>query len=164
MERSVERSIARRLIRTTVQQLAPAGFHLGKPTFAVRAAPLVAHFVHFHKYGGFPAFRLHLGVRVLNDEFSAIALNGPAYNVPGEFTEDKTVQSDFAALMSSFCRDVAVPWFDLWTSPEALLQSPVTPLDAFEQNALVDALAGRSILANVAHSEQQLSLRKSRRQ
>jgi hypothetical protein len=65
--------VRRRLERA----LAPFGFRRTKTTFWTRPRELVIEVVHLPLFTFAPAFRVHLGVPVLNDAFDAPALNGP---------------------------------------------------------------------------------------
>ena len=51
-----------------------------------RLRPQVVEFAHLHKYSFKPGFRVHLGLRVVNDTFEACALNGPTQNSGFDFT------------------------------------------------------------------------------
>ncbi len=57
--------------------MAPLGFEAGGTVFFIRRREWVAEFIHLHEYSFAPGYRIHLGIRVLNDAFAALALNGP---------------------------------------------------------------------------------------
>src|SRR4026208_2222238 len=92
MDSKMKRSLSEKVRCQTTKHLHTLGFARIKSTFWTRPSELVVEFVHLHLYSFAPEFRIHIGVRVLNDPLRAIALNGPSsvsvdsYNT--KFTED----------------------------------------------------------------------------
>ena len=78
MEKSVERSCHEKVLRVVVSRLVPLGFRRAKSTIYFRRQKWAIEFIHLHKYRSGPSYRIHLGIRVLNDVFPSPALNGPA--------------------------------------------------------------------------------------
>jgi hypothetical protein len=147
MEKRVERNIARRIVRAVARELRDVGFHQTKPTFVIRPGDLVTPFFHFHKFTFGPYFRIHLGVRVMNDTFVALALNGPSH--------EHCIQE-----MVSYCRTEGLPWLERWSDPKALLEAQDSPLRSEDQQALSNALAGRFNVQAIALSESLLGTAK----
>ena len=87
MEKRFERNIARQIVRAVARELGDVGFRQTKPTFVIRPGDVVTPFFYFHKFTFGPYFRIHLGVRVLNDTFAALALNGPSHEHAGQYSE-----------------------------------------------------------------------------
>jgi hypothetical protein len=82
MPKSVERSCHRKVLRRVAGLLAPLGFRRGKPAFIIRQHDWVIQFIQLHKYFSASGFRIHLGIRVLNDVFPAPALTSPGFGQP----------------------------------------------------------------------------------
>jgi hypothetical protein len=53
----------------------------------IRPGDLVTPFFHFHKFTFGLRFRIHLGVRIMNDTFVALALNGPMHEHADRYSE-----------------------------------------------------------------------------
>lgn len=118
--------------RAVTKNLSVSGFVRGKSTFWARPREHVIEFLHLHLFTFAPSFRAHCGIRVLNDDFAAAALNGPdsdrcwsdgrrTYSL--EFTEDGERIARCAAEIARFCAEVAVPWFERFAGPRILLAS-----------------------------------------
>ena len=167
MADAAERAGHRSVLRQVARLLALLGFVTGRTSFFVRRREWIAEFVHLHKYRSGPSYRVHLGIRVLNDVFPAAALNGPdshAYTCPGN-SNGSRYELDFAppprspercaAEVARWCVEVGEPWFARFASPEALLADG-SPLDAVAREQLRLALTGDSDPARVAASERLL--------
>src|SRR5689334_18110198 len=76
MDAREKRKRAEAIRRDLSRGLAPLGFRRTKTTFWTREREFVIEFIHLHLFTFEPAFRVHLGIRVLNDSFEAAALNG----------------------------------------------------------------------------------------
>ena len=159
MEKRVERNIARRIVRAVARELGAVGFHQTKPTFVIRPGDLVTPFFHFHKFTFGPRFRIHLGVRVMNDTFVALALNGPSLEHAGQYSEREEDVQHCIQEMVSYCRGEGLPWLERWSDPKALLEAQGSPLRSEDQQALSSALAGRFNVQAIALSESLLGLR-----
>ncbi len=156
MEKSVERSCHGKILRRVAKLLAPLGFRRAKVTFFVRRQKWVVEFIHLHKYRFGPSYRIHLGIRVLNDVFPAQALNGPdshAYTCPGspngsrynlDFESDQDSFERCAAEICRWCSEVGVPWFKRFQEPRVLLTDPVSPLREDVKARLLMAIRGDS--------------------
>src|SRR5262245_8622791 len=86
-----KRRYSERVRRSVSEAVLDLGFTRTKATFWTRPRDLVLEFFHLHLYSFAPAFRLHLGIRVLNDTFEAEALNGPtSHGEPYDFRFEST--------------------------------------------------------------------------
>jgi hypothetical protein len=152
--------ITERIRRALTLRLREQGFARGKPTFWVRPRDHVLEFIHLHLYRSDSAFRVHLGIRVLNDEFDTTALNGPdshsfwAKNRPVydlDFSEEQSSIDHCANEIARFCSEVGEPWFYRLASPEDLLALS-SPLREAERALLKQSLEGNSNAGRVQHS------------
>jgi len=159
MQRPAERNLARRIVRLVCRELAPEGFKLTKPTFACRPGQFATAFFHFHKFSFAPAFRIHVGIRVMSDPFEAIALNGPWDEHAGRFSEHEEDIRACVVAMVRYCYEQGLDWIDRWNDPWKLLRAPDSPLGARERDALVDLLEGRPNQKWISQSERLLGLR-----
>jgi hypothetical protein len=81
---TIVRAGVERCCQDFTAQIAPLGFARTKKMIWTRRHPLIVEFIHLHRGGssyGAPAnasvdLRVHFGIRVLNDDFEAAALNG----------------------------------------------------------------------------------------
>ena len=156
MEKSVERSCHGKVLRLVASLLAPLGFQRAKSTFFIRRHQWVVEFIHLHKYRFGPFYRVHLGIRVLNDVFSAPALNGPdshAYTSTEspngtqyklDFGPDQASIERCSAEIHRWCSEVGVPWFFQFHDSHALLTDAASPLGENEKARLRLAIAGES--------------------
>jgi hypothetical protein len=71
-----KRQLAEQALRLATQKLAVLGFDRKKPAFWVQRRTHCLNFFHIHLFRFGPQFRVHCGIRVLNDPFEAEALNG----------------------------------------------------------------------------------------
>jgi hypothetical protein len=163
MEPKAKRRFAEAVRRQLSVSLAPFGFRRAKTTFWIRPREHAIEFVHLHLFSFAPAFRVHLGIRVLNDSFSAAALNGLSshdgwYSVSGrrefsfEFDESAEGQSTCASELARFYVNVGEPWFERFGDFSLLVSAEGSPLDVAARDALVRALKGQSNSANVLTS------------
>jgi hypothetical protein len=160
MEPKSKRRFAEAVRRQLSVSLIPIGFRRARTTFWIRPREHVIEFMHLHLFSFAPAFRVHLGIRVLNDSFSAAALNGLSshdgwYGVAGSreysFDFDESAQSQFtcASELARFCLNVGEPWFERFRDFSLLLSAQGSPLNISARGALVDALRGQANSANV---------------
>ena len=169
MDKTVERTLAKKIIRSVAATMKPYGYALTMPTFLCREGPLVVSFFHFHKYRSRPAFRIHFGVRVLNDDFDAAALNGPQFSDPhkyayeaGEADVERCVAAITALLVSK-----GLPWHASWSDVCRLISDggdPMSelkrsPLSDSERQRLAEAENGQSSAENVALSRLLLGIK-----
>jgi hypothetical protein len=129
----------------------------------------VVDFIHFHRRGstyGAPRnasvdIRVHFGIRVLNDDFIAPALNGP-HSDPGIVRVGRYHMRFNAETGSTFERCVddlerfaieqGEPWFRRFESEDALLNRSDSPLKEREKDFLRAAVQGFSNKEHVAAS------------
>jgi hypothetical protein len=117
MDKRIERNIARRIVRAVARELGDLGFRQTKPTFVIRPGDIVTPFFHFHKFTFGPHFRIHLGVRVMNDTCVALALNGPMHEHAGQYSERKDDIQECVRVMATCCRAQGLPWLERWSDP-----------------------------------------------
>jgi hypothetical protein len=132
MDTATKRRAAERIRRAVTKTLKMRGFVRGKSAFWARPREHVVEFVHLHLFTFAPSFRAHCGIRVLNDDFAAVALNGPdsdrcvsdgrrTYSL--DFTDDPERIAQCAAEIARFCAEVAEPWFERFAGARILLPS-----------------------------------------
>jgi hypothetical protein len=165
MEKSVERLCHGKVLRRVARLLARLGFERAKTTFFVRRQQWVIEFAHMHKYSFAPGYRVHLGIRVLNDVFPAVALNGPeshpytcAESPNGSHyaldigPDDASIDKCSSEIVR-WCSDVCLPWFDQFHDPHALLMDRASPLGESEKAYLRLEMEGQSDPDSVRASE-----------
>jgi len=154
--------------REFTARVEPLGFQRTLKMFWTRRHPLTVDLIHFHRHGstyGAPrtasvGIRIHFGIRVLNDDFIAAALNGPQsdagtlragryhlrFNAETGSTFDRCVDD-----LARFVVEQGEPWFQRWSSIDALLQSD-SPLRPPEREFLRSAEKGQESAERVAVS------------
>ena len=159
MDKRIERDISRTIVRAVARELGDVGFRQTKPTFVIRPGDLVTSFFHFHKFTFGPLFRIHVGVRVMNDTFCALALNGPSLEHAGQYSELAEDIQQCVRAMATYCRTDGLRWLERWSEPKALLEAKDSPLHSADRQALSNALAGQLNPEAIAHSQSLLGLR-----
>lgn len=144
MDAKLKRSQAEKVRRLVTHQLRDLGFRRTKTSFWTRPRGPVIEFVHLHLFSFKPAFRIHPGIRVLNDSFDAPALNGPASPDSDAPTFDASASSVVACASSirRVCEEVAEPWFTRWRDFQSLVDDAESPLAPDARVALQAAVAG----------------------
>jgi hypothetical protein len=151
MDSKLERNNKEKVLRRVAKILGKSGFRRSKTTFFTRVALPVVEFVHLHKFTFGPLFRVHLGIRVVNDPFVAVALNGPqSSSVIGpdgrkrEFVygESEEALDRCANDIGLFVVDAAEPWFAMHRDLHSLASSPESPLSDQAREALLRAKLG----------------------
>jgi len=113
--------------------------------------------------------RVHFGIRVLNDDFIAAALNGPQsdagtlhtgryhlrFNAETGSTYDRCVDD-----LARFVVEQGEPWFQRWSSVDALLQSD-SPLRPQDREFLSAARDGQASAERVAASLRILGIKET---
>jgi len=147
MDPKTKRRSAEQVRKLVLRPWANPDFRRGRSTFWIREHEHTIDFMHLHLFRASPAFRVHFGIRVLNDPFPAPALNGPhsdAYsNLYLDFSDNLNHVNRCAGEIGAFCVTVGEPWFHKWSQPSDLL-SAESPLDHQAKEALRQALAGAS--------------------
>ena len=159
MEKSLERSLARRIIRSSFRSLREDGFVHSKPTFAVRPTEYLAAFIHIHKFSYGPMFRLHFGIRVLNDPFEAVALNGLSLEHAGKYSAQEENIERCIGDIERFIRGDGLPWLIRYGDIDSLLASE-TPLKERDRVALEAHLSGSPSIESVKQTSALLGLDK----
>jgi hypothetical protein len=172
----VVRQGVERACRDFSERIAPLGFARTKKMFWTRKNPYTVDFVHLHRSGstyGRPInysvdFRVHFGIRVLNDTFEAAALNGPfsdptrlraglyhlRFNAQTGSTYDRSVGD-----LARFVGEQGEPWFVRFRNPDALLSVQDSPLRQAEKERLIAAVDGNSDADAVAQSLKLLGIK-----
>ena len=160
--------------------IAPLGFARTKAKLWTRQRDHQVEFIHLFRSGssyGAPSggrveFRVNSGIRVLNDTFAALHLNGPISN-DGRFW-DRRLHLRFNAETGStyercqtdlfrFVTEQLDPWFLQFSNSQMLLDHPETPLSESSRVALTAAaLHGSSNPELVTASLKLLGIKKHR--
>jgi hypothetical protein len=169
MENAAEKSGHGKILRRVGWILEQLGFERSRQTFFVRRREHVIEFVHLHKFSFDSSYRIHLGLRVLNDTFQAPSLNGPhsddyrGPNSPNGSRYSLRYGPEPATILRCveeifrWCLDVGEPWFERNRDPTRLIQDG-SPLNKSEQERLRLALDGQSDPAYVQATIKQLGL------
>jgi hypothetical protein len=158
MNKEEERRLARKIVRGVGKEFRSRGFLHSKPTWLVRPLDGFAQFVHFHKFTFGPRFRVHLGIRVMNDPFEAVALNGPSFEHAGRYEADEEETLACTRTLIVLIERDGLPWLSALSDIDGLLQSPRSPLKDRDRQALTDDLAGKQDEARWQVSERLLGL------
>jgi hypothetical protein len=145
MDAATKSRRAEQVRRRVTGLLAPLGFQRTKNSFWTRPRANVLEFLHLHLFKLTPAFRAHIGLRVINDPQPQPALNGPFTDETWREYDLRLTDSDdpkpCAEAIVRFFEEVGQPWIDQWPDEQALLE-PSTPLDRQARDGLKSALAG----------------------
>ena len=121
-----ESKAKRAVLREFSALLRPLGFRPCRTSYFVRMAGDYVEFIHLHKFTFTLAFRVHCGVRALDDATTHAVLNGPdsdsvATRFPNPLTPRRRYTFSFdtseesshrcAESMFDFCRRIGEPWF-----------------------------------------------------
>lgn len=173
---NVVRAGLEKACREFTSRVEPLGFQRTLKSDWTRRHPLTIDFIHFHRSGssyGAPRtasvdIRIHFGIRILNDDFVAPALNGP-YSDPGTMRSRQYHLRFNAETGSTFdrCLDDLVrfvveqgePWFQKFRATESLLDLPDSPLRPNEKELLRSAKEGRANAAHIAASLKMLGIK-----
>ncbi|MGM9425444.1 hypothetical protein [Hydrogenophaga sp. MI9] len=158
MEKKEERRLARKIVRAVAKEFQAIGFLHTKPTFIVRPFKGFVQFMHFHNYSFGPDLRVHFGIRVLNDPFIAVALNGPSSDEGGRYWPDEEHTMICTSRLVELVRREGLPWFSVLSSAEMLLTSLETPLRESDRTALLEDMDGRRNEASWQNSMRLLGL------
>ena len=158
MKKEEERKLARKIVRGVAKEFRSRGFLHAKPTFIVRPFEGFAQFVHFHKFTFGPHFRVHMGVRVMNDPFVAVALNGPSFERAGTYGPDEERSLQCTRQLIALVEKEGLSWFSELSTVEGLLKSSKTPLRERDRKALLDDMHGRKNEVSWQISERLLGL------
>ena len=167
METKEKRHAALTIARALTKSLALLGFKKTKPSFWTRPAGPTIQFIHLHLFSYAPAYRVHLGIRVLNEDFPAVALNGLS-SQDGWFKTENEYRLEFDGSNASidrcvknlarFCAEVAEPWFSQFADPIDLIVNARSPLNKEQKEWLRLALDGKVQKKNVQRSKKLLGL------
>jgi hypothetical protein len=156
----------------------PLGFERTRKKVWVRLHAYTADVLHLHRGGisyGAPlnasvSLRLHLAIRVLNDSFPSLHLNGPdtdgapregryhlRFNAESLDSFDRCVRD-----LARYVREIGEPWFSLFRQTEALLKSSGSPLSDDARTSLLAALGGRPTADALALTQKELGLKRRR--
>jgi hypothetical protein len=146
--------------------------------FWIRPRTHTAEVVHFHRegssYGGpisaSVEIRVHFAIRVFNDSFEAIALNGPRSD-PSR-VRDGGYHLRFNAKSKSmlhrciddlvrFLDEYGEPWFRHFEQVEALVNDADSPLGLVQKELLHAAIKGKADQENLAQTNRLLGIKES---
>jgi hypothetical protein len=159
MEKEQERKIAKRIVKVVASKLIPFGFKQTKPTFVCRKYTFLVAFFHFHKFTFGPYFRIHFGIRVLNDDFDSPALNGPMFKVAGEYGENEPSIKECITKMIKICTNDGLPWFETWTDINRLVNDSDSPLRGPIKASLQAHINGHQDFHRISASLKMLGLK-----
>jgi len=173
MDADAKRRGAEAARRSLTEALLGQGFVRTKPTFWVREGVFVSEFVHAHLFTFGPAFRIHFGIRAMNDAFEAAALNGPDSDDfrarrwffgrarrerDFRFGQDLESQQACGHRMGVFILETGEPWFTSHRDLERLARSKASPLSPEARAWLSAHLAGKRDPGQIALSRSVLGL------
>lgn len=159
--KAAERSNAGKVLRKVAKQLKVRGFSR-KSTFFSRERGHLIQFLHVHKFSFGPCFRVHVGLRVLNDSDPRLVLNGISsdghahYRMSIEYANDEASMAKCVEEMLAYVSQVAEPWFQ--RTSYAVLLGGSSPLYPHERQALSAALKGESDENHIALSRSLLGI------
>jgi len=169
------RAAEKKLFARFSEKLRPLGFNAPvRARFWTRPGEHCAHFLHFHRGGSSYAcapslqisYRIHPGIRVMNDPTHFLVLNGPTSDQEGtlgfhlrcharnEDTYDRCVTD-----VGRWCVEIAQPWFERFDRPDVLITRPDTPLTPEARQALEKSLEGTSDERAIAASRKLLGIK-----
>jgi hypothetical protein len=157
-------------------RVVPLGFVRTRKAFWTREHPLHVDVVHLHRGGvsyGAPInasvdVRIHLAIRVLNDDFEALALNGPSTSSflgarPGyHLSFNARSLSQFERCLTDsvrFVEEQGLPWLSMFSAADALLDRADSPLLPATRERLRAAIANGGDPARTAASRKLLGIR-----
>jgi hypothetical protein len=161
--------------REFTMRVASSGFKRSKKMFWTRRHEHTVDVIHLHRngssYGG-PinfkvSFRVHFAIRVLNDSFEEVALNGPmsdptlmregryhhSFNAKSGDMFDRCIDDIFR-----FVAEQGEPWFSTYSEPSRLLATD-SPLKETARLLLQSGLAGDADSGHIAASFKLLGIR-----
>ena len=162
-----------KIFRIISKELAESGFYRTKPTFWVKELKNTIEFIHIHTFSFAYSFRIHLGIRVKNDSFDAIALNGLS-SFDGWWQKDKKDGEvrvlkfnelddsigSCAKNITDFIELIGLPWFELFEDDNELLHNQNSPLDTNEKTGLLEMINGKAKDENIKLSHDLLRMDK----
>lgn len=174
---SLVRAELERACRDFTARVELIGLQRSLKMFWTRRHPLTVEFIHFDRSGssyGAPQsasvdIRVHFGIRVLNDDCPAAALNSPVsdagllrggryhlrFNAESGGTYERCVDD-----LARFGTEQGEPWFQQWGAVEALLRED-SPMSPTERAFLRSARDGEPSAERVAASLKLLGLREA---
>lgn len=168
MEPKAKRKQAEAVRKHLTGQLARFDFNRTKPTFWTRGDQVIVQFVHLHLMTFTSGFRVHLGLRVLNDTFPAPALNGPmspdgwamaSRKYVFSFSKTQDSVEHCADELAGYIAETGLPWFDCFGSAQAAL-APNGPLTEESRGRLRLALDGNADATAIAASRAMLGIQR----
>jgi len=154
MDKKIETSGKNKIYRKLAKQLAGLGFERTKTTFYTRPKEYVVEFIHLHKFTFCPGFRVHFGIRVLNDSSDGPALNGPmSPDRLFSYGESEHSLEKCANEIHKFCRTKGERWFKKWANQSKLAKSKKSPLHEKTKRELQDSIEGKLNVENIKKSK-----------
>ena len=167
MDLGTKRKKAEAVRRAFSRLVESSGYSRTKTTFWTVPHSHFIQFIHLHLFSFMPAFGVHLGIRVLNDDFPASALNGlhsqdgwgvGARRYEFRFNDSNDSVSRCATELAAFVDDVARPWFDQFHDENALLNDPQSPLKPAQKRALELSIRNDAEQSRVDRSKELLGV------
>lgn len=160
-----------KIFKTISGSLSELGFQRTKSTFWVKELSNTIQFIHIHTFSFNYSFRIHLGIRVKNDSFKAVSLNGPCsfdgwWKSQGLFSKKRELvfneKVDSINICSNnvleFVKTIGLIWFSKFTDDHELLTNQDSPLKHDEKVALNEMIDGNEIKKNIDLSNKILRL------
>jgi hypothetical protein len=175
---SIVRAGVEKACREFTVRIEPLGFSRTLKTFWTRRHLHTVDFIHLHRGGisykatlnASVSLRVHLGIRVLNEDFTFAVLNGPNSDA-GEFYSGRyhlrfnaETGSTYERCIDDLVRfvvDVGEPWFRRFGSVEHLLQSLDSPLTPEQKEFLRAAYDGKASADRVRGSLKVLGIKET---
>jgi hypothetical protein len=160
-----------RIFKTISDGLLPEGFKRSKSSFWVKELSNTIQFIHIHTFSYNYSFRVHLGIRVKNDSFGEISLNGP-YSGDGwwqpaklmskkrtlAFTDLEHSIEICAKNLSEYIQTIGMPWFLKFEDDKELVNNQLSPLKDDEKTALIGMIKGNALSKNLELTNKILGL------
>lgn len=164
--KKIEQTNARKVLSCFEKLVKEIGFHRkGKSSWFARETETVFQFIHIHKYSFACHFRLHLGIRIPDDNYDSLHLKGPSTcATDGNFrispyqnvrTHEVAI-ADCARELFNYVNRDGEDWFQLQTVE--MLLKPNSCLDDGARDALRTALAENAAEKNITRSRELLGL------
>lgn len=125
---SQKEKLKREVFKKVTTGVASLGFSKGSRQFWFIEKEHFFYFFHLHSYSFNYSFRIHLGIRIKNDCFEAISLNGPSSNQviskyfklfnnkrTFEYSSNEIDLSKCSKNIIEYISRTGLPWFNHWT-------------------------------------------------
>ncbi len=152
MDKKIEKSNHQKIIKRIAKRLESLNFEEYKSSYFLRHKGAFIQYIHLHKFKSDSEYRVHLGVKLSNDEDKMFYLNGlesspyqckdspngKKYNFRFHKT-DETIERCVENLFQ-FCVEVGEKWFEDWNDLEKLLKTPSSPLNRYKYDFSIESM------------------------